>query len=184
MSNNLRNFQVDTRAILAEYDKGISGELVAERLGVSSSSVYRVLKSSGVRARAQELRKRPVVGGKVCCPKCKTEKLLNEFHKSKDRPDGVQPWCKACNKNKALQTRYGISSEELDIMRERQKGRCAICSRKLTDGKGITKLCVDHCHSTGKTRGLLCTGCNLAIGAVRDDPKLCRKAAEYLEKYQ
>ena len=58
---------------------------------------------------------------------------------------------------------------------EAAEGRCAIC-REVPD----SSLCIDHDHATGKVRGLLCTGCNLALGLMRDDPATLRRAVAYL----
>ena len=60
-------------------------------------------------------------------------------------------------------------------MRERQKNVCGICK---TPGK---PLCVDHCHATGKVRGLLCRDCNLGLGNYKDNPVFTRAATAYLE---
>jgi len=72
---------------------------------------------------------------------------------------------------------YGISVEEYDALLARQNGKCAICREKP---EGQT-LCVDHCHATGKIRGLLCRSCNVGLGNYRDDPRLMRAAIVYLE---
>ncbi len=72
---------------------------------------------------------------------------------------------------------YGISVEEYDALLARQNGKCAICREKP---EGQT-LCVDHCHATGKIRGLLCRSCNVGLGNFRDDPRLLRAAIAYLE---
>lgn len=78
---------------------------------------------------------------------------------------------------------YGISREEWEAMYARQGGRCFICL-----GEGFTmkadheaKLMVDHCHSTGKVRGLLCHNCNRALGLLQDDKQAIKRALEYLE---
>lgn len=63
-----------------------------------------------------------------------------------------------------------------------QGGTCAIC--KSPDPKGKGKFHVDHCHSTGRVRGLLCHACNLALGHMHDDPVRLREAALYLESIQ
>lgn len=62
-----------------------------------------------------------------------------------------------------------------------QDGRCAICST-TEPGHGHVVFVVDHCHQTGKVRGLLCRNCNAAIGLLGDDPKVLRVAAVYIER--
>lgn len=76
--------------------------------------------------------------------------------------------------------RYGISAEEMERMCEAQGGGCAICGAHISAHNGCATH-VDHDHSTGRVRGILCRLCNPALGAFRDDPSLLRKAADYLE---
>ena len=76
---------------------------------------------------------------------------------------------------------YGISPEKYWEMNRQQAGLCAICRKPCRTGK---RLAVDHCHKTDVVRGLLCSGCNLALGAMQDDPHVLRAAAEYLERSQ
>jgi hypothetical protein len=75
---------------------------------------------------------------------------------------------KAC-----LKRNYGLSLEGYSELAAQQKFCCKICGKK-------TKLHVDHCHTTGKIRGLLCHNCNLGIGNLQDNPLLLQKAIEYL----
>jgi hypothetical protein len=64
-------------------------------------------------------------------------------------------------------------------MAQSQNRRCAICTIALSlEGKTTN---IDHCHRTGKIRGLLCVLCNWLIGHARDNPKTLRSAAAYLE---
>jgi len=72
--------------------------------------------------------------------------------------------------------RYGVSPEEYHAIEARQRGACAICKKKSE-----RSLCIDHCNSTGKVRGLLCRKCNSAIGFCGDSPAVVRAALEYLE---
>jgi hypothetical protein len=72
--------------------------------------------------------------------------------------------------------RYGLSQADYDAMLARQGGVCAICRKKSN-----RPLQVDHCHKTGKVRGLLCLNCNTALGRFHDDPDLMRAAIAYLE---
>lgn len=65
-------------------------------------------------------------------------------------------------------------------MLKTQGGRCAICPKKVSlDGKALS---VDHCHTSGKIRGLLCSECNRGIGYFTDNPELLEAAAAYLKK--
>lgn len=74
---------------------------------------------------------------------------------------------------------YGISLSERADMLASQGGRCKICG--IEEGLAPRKrLAVDHCHETGKVRGLLCDNCNKGIGCLRDDPAILRMAIEYL----
>jgi hypothetical protein len=63
-------------------------------------------------------------------------------------------------------------------MLEAQGGRCAICRSDKPGGRG--RFAVDHCHSSGRVRGLLCVACNAGLGQFRDDPDLLRAAVAYL----
>jgi hypothetical protein len=79
-----------------------------------------------------------------------------------------------------FKSQYGISMREHKAMLARQRGVCAICRRQ----SGRAALGVDHCHKTGKVRGLLCPSCNFGLGFFRDDPSLTRAATAYLEASQ
>lgn len=81
--------------------------------------------------------------------------------------------------NRYMKHHYGIGILERYGLAERQGYRCAACG--VPDERG--SLHVDHCHETGKVRGLLCGNCNRAIGLFQDNPAALRAAAEYLEKY-
>jgi hypothetical protein len=77
---------------------------------------------------------------------------------------------------------YGI---DYTAVLAEQGGVCAICKKPETNrsnGPNPKRLSVDHCHETGKARGLLCNNCNRAIGLLGDAPDLLRAAAEYLER--
>jgi hypothetical protein len=77
-----------------------------------------------------------------------------------------------------LKHKYGISLLEYELRLALQNGACAICEKKPK-----RLLCVDHCHVTGKVRGLLCSKCNSALGFYGDDPKLAQAGADYLRVF-
>jgi hypothetical protein len=79
----------------------------------------------------------------------------------------------------SLQARYGISPDQFDALYAHQGGACAICTSELS---GVSRAVhVDHCHETNRVRGILCRGCNVAIGLFRDDPRLVARARMYLD---
>jgi nitrate/TMAO reductase-like tetraheme cytochrome c subunit len=75
--------------------------------------------------------------------------------------------------------RYNLSPEDYDTMLEEQDNKCKICLVKFSD---VTPN-VDHCHTTNKVRGILCTRCNTGLGQFRDDAETLTKAINYLEEY-
>ena len=99
-------------------------------------------------------------------------------------PDGVRQEHKEryhahpeADRARKLKKQFGLSFEEYDRMYTDQRGVCKICGCQ----SGAKRLAVDHCHATGKVRGLLCGNCNTSLGKMKDDPELLRRAALYLE---
>lgn len=76
-----------------------------------------------------------------------------------------------------IKRQYGMTLAEYDALLERQNGGCGIC-KGGTKGRG--RFHVDHCHETGRVRGLLCAKCNILLGHADDDTKLLRSAISYL----
>jgi hypothetical protein len=75
----------------------------------------------------------------------------------------------------ALKSKYGLTWEKYQTLLRRQNRRCRICSG------GLLEPHVDHDHSSGKVRGLLCHNCNTALGMFKDSARLLRRAAMYIE---
>ena len=82
-------------------------------------------------------------------------------------------------RNREYRNKYGITLEIYEKMYGSQNGACAICERHSTNF--AKRLCVDHCHTTGAVRGLLCHDCNTALGKFRDNAGALRRAITYLE---
>ena len=80
---------------------------------------------------------------------------------------------------KAVLMRHGITLEEYDLLLALQGGVCAICKKKPK-----RYLCVDHCHRTGRIRGLLCNKCNSGLGFYDDDPNRMEAGTAYLRAGQ
>jgi hypothetical protein len=74
---------------------------------------------------------------------------------------------------------YGLEPEDYRALFESQHGACAICGKPETPG---SRLHVDHDHTTGAVRGLLCNHCNVLIGMAGEDPATLRKAIAYLAR--
>jgi hypothetical protein len=129
------------------------------------------------------------------CSKCKVDKSIDQFTKRYDRPIGVRPWCRECQRSidaKSRETDKGKKKYRkqiwkkagIDITYEQYKekyqaleGKCEICYDQLPS------LCVDHNHATGEVRGLLCTPCNLAIENLKESPEIMSNAIKYIKKY-
>lgn len=80
---------------------------------------------------------------------------------------------------------YGITYEQYQDLLIKQNGCCAICKKKESrinpKSKDVQQLSVDHCHKTGKIRGLLCSRCNLLLGRIDDDILLLEAFIDYLQ---
>ena len=134
------------------------------------------------------------------CIKCGEHKPVSDFylHYGKPRTD-----CKACNikshseyakkhrarlsKKRRFRTlrQFGITPEIFTALLDAQAHRCQICECHIGDAgaRKYDRAYVDHDHTTGKVRGLLCCRCNLCIGQWGDNPRLVDAAAAYLRKH-
>ena len=79
-----------------------------------------------------------------------------------------------------LRTDFGMTQEEWMALFNKQGNKCAICSA-TTPGRKDNHWCLDHDHITGKSRGILCNGCNMGLGNFKDNKKSLEAAVEYLQ---
>ncbi|NUQ96740.1 MAG: recombination endonuclease VII [Streptomyces sp.] len=116
-----------------------------------------------------------VPAGHKRCRGCDEVRPHSEWHR---KGAGWASRCKACRAAAApaqhLLRKYGLTEVERDELITSQGGVCCIClSAPATH--------VDHCHKTGRVRGVLCFNCNSGLGLLRDDPEAMNRAADYLE---
>lgn len=131
------------------------------------------------------------------CSVCLTVKSVDQFNKKSTIKDGLMAACRACTKaiNKDWRSKntrpkekikrynlkkYQLTLEGFYLLREMQGDRCAICKCEMS----LTRQgpCIDHCHSSGRIRGLLCSSCNRGLGHFKDRPEFLVSAAEYIKK--
>ncbi|WP_434976453.1 endonuclease VII domain-containing protein [Streptomyces puniciscabiei] len=157
--NRRDGLQVHCRECVAEY----------------SAAYYRRRRESmGKTVRA----KVDVPEGHKLCRACGQVKPHSEWHRKHSAPDGLASRCKECRavqlRQDHLKRKYGLTEAERDAMIAAQRGLCAIFL-------AAPPMHVDHCHKTGRVRGVLCFNCNSGLGLLRDDPEVVRRAAAYLE---
>lgn len=132
------------------------------------------------------------------CPRCLESKLYLRSSRGEERKYRLTTICTECRskynrerrkanpehlynieRKSKFKRQYGITPEKYDAMLLEQGNGCAICS--ATEPGGRTRCFpVDHCHSTGTIRGLLCTKCNRGLGLFNDDANYMERAAKYL----
>lgn len=155
-------------------------------------------------AEARRANRELVKQGLRLCSLCRTAKPFTEYYVRASRPGQYQAYCMECADSRrkqrwsndqeyrrrvldqTLRKNYGISAAEYDAMYAAQDGRCAICNEEETAhvgrGRPTNRLAVDHCHKTGKVRGLLCRSCNTGIGHLGDNVERLFAAVVYLEQ--
>ena len=122
----------------------------------------------------------PLFEGSKSCLRCLKNLPKVQFVLNKSSKDGFNGWCKPCSKDSALLSKYSISLEEYQKQLHKQNFKCAIC--KTDDARGVSNsFVVDHCHKTGKIRGLLCNHCNTGLGKLGDSIESIKRVLEYLE---
>lgn len=82
-------------------------------------------------------------------------------------------------RNRALKQKFGLTVETRQRLLDEQDGKCAICLKLESDSK--QRFVVDHCHKTGRIRGILCSKCNSAIGLLEENRQSILRAAAYLD---
>ncbi len=118
------------------------------------------------------------------CRTCDDVLTLDSFGTHRRGKHGVRGSCKSCEwekeRDRHFRRKFGITAGDYDMMCEEQKGCCAICGKH--ESEFTRRHAVDHCHTTGRVRGLLCTKCNNGLGCYDDDIARLKNAIKYLEE--
>ena len=127
------------------------------------------------------------------CSACDTDKPLEDFKKNKQGKLGRYSICKKCDSERQkyrytngdsyavrLNRLYGLTVDEYEQMYAEANGCCQVCG--ISEEEHGKRLAVDHCHSTGKVRGLLCSKCNTALGQLDDSLKRIAELYSYLKE--
>jgi len=131
------------------------------------------------------------------CNNCKNNLPLDSFGSDKTRKDKKSIYCLQCRADLARTARYakpergrsysrfrryGITNEQYNDLFDAQNGQCAICGTDKP-GRNHPTLYVDHNHTTGQVRGLLCCDCNLILGQAKENCEILLSAIEYLNHW-
>lgn len=128
--------------------------------------------------------------GRKLCGTCRLWLPERNFTRSVSRADGFAALCSQCNTSKRLQRKFGITLDHYEHLLAQQEGGCAVCGKSEKDNG--RRLAVDHDHACcpgqftcGRClRGLLCSSCNLHLGAIGDSIKHIESMAAYLRSAQ
>lgn len=112
------------------------------------------------------------------CIQCEEYKTDYDFSTDRTYKHGLKHVCKICDAKNCKTSKYGLTHREQDALYAAQKNKCPICHAKLEVDK---KSHFDHCHATGKVRGILCGPCNQAIGLFKENTDAMLNAVKYLQ---
>jgi len=117
-------------------------------------------------------RKTPTISS--MCRGCHNEKHRKQYHaENVEERQKRKKW----QRKGHLFRKYGLTVKEFSAMILEQKNKCKICKCEMEDPQ------VDHNHSTGELRGLLCRPCNLSLGLLKEDPKVLYNMISYINDY-
>jgi transposase len=119
------------------------------------------------------------IDGKKTCVKCMSTKTVDRFRKDARMGDNLRNTCSECSNNYSLARTYGISIDRYLNLLKSAGNKCEICG--LTNENIGQRMFIDHNHSTGEVRGVLCYRCNFAIGSFADSIKNMENAINYLK---
>lgn len=120
------------------------------------------------------------------CTHCQRNLPEDQFSKGLILKKATQGKCKICAKRWHLKYYHGVTLEELTLLYAQQNGKCAICGEVMdlwAERSSPNKTNLDHNHTTGKRRKLLCGKCNRGLGCFNEKTDLLEKAINYLKEH-
>jgi hypothetical protein len=115
----------------------------------------------------------------------KRQKSVRKYNNTPERKQEMKEYYQN-NKEKAINRQmvvnYGITLDGYNELLNKQDGSCYICNVHHTTQK--KRLHIDHCHTSGKVRNLLCSNCNTALGLLKEDVVRARKLVDYIEEHK
>ena len=147
----------------------------------------KVCKDCGISKPLEEFRQSRIgKDGKIfrknSCRACVNERTRLRYHTLSEEEKKARRESNPCNtpewrQQYRLKERFGLTTEEYRGMITIQNNRCATCGTEFDEQ---TKPQVDHCHNTGKVRGLLCRPCNTSLGLLKENPDTLKNLITYL----
>ncbi len=117
------------------------------------------------------------------CPSCDlplTDKDIELLSKRRGVP---KSYCQECSRDyrkwSNIRRRYGINQERYNEIVEAQENKCVLCHEEIGP-----KSVVDHCHSSGVVRGILCNNCNALVGFSKESIEVLNRTIEYLKRWK
>jgi hypothetical protein len=172
------------QAVEVECECGSRREIMCSGLMAGRSRLCR--QCSLVKASDSTRRGSRAVNGIKKCSSCLKEKTIANFNADNASVDGFFSWCVDCIWGNAILSTYGVSVDQYEKMASKQGNRCGACGDEYHEAqlRGRGRWCIDHCHATGKVRGLLCDPCNKIIGMALENPERLRGQADYIERHR
>lgn len=134
-------------------------------------SVEKAVEAFSIRSKAKGTRRTEC---KACLNSLrKSQPSFGKWHKAN------RAYIQKYNKEYSLKRVWGLSQFTYDNFLLLQNGKCAICGTNEFMGRG-KRAHVDHCHKTGRIRGLLCNLCNVGLGSFKEDPRALERAIHYV----
>jgi hypothetical protein len=119
---------------------------------------------------------------KSLCKECYRKREREKYHKLDEGKKEQRRKNNSCNnfeyrKAYKLRTKYGLTTEDFSAMIKEQNNKCKICDHEMEIPQ------VDHNHSTGKVRSLLCLNCNTSLGLLKENKKILYNMISYINDY-